>query len=95
MSDIAKKLRDVLALAAGSCDPEFNRALREAAAEIERLRAMLSWMGDYDPALVDAARERFRPNEQQAEIQHCGQCGAEIPPGDFHACPGLPGENQW
>ena len=73
MSDIAKKLRDMLALAAGSCDPEFNRALREAAAEIERLRARLA----------------------DAETQHCGQCGAEIPPGDFHACPGLPGENQW
>jgi hypothetical protein len=38
MSDIAKKLRDMHALAAGSCDPEFNRALLEAAGEIERLR---------------------------------------------------------
>jgi hypothetical protein len=48
MTDIAKKLRDMHALAAGSCDPEFNRALLEVAGEIERLRKALasceSWM---------------------------------------------------
>jgi hypothetical protein len=32
-------------------------------AEVERLRAMLAWMGNYDPALVDAAREKFRPTD--------------------------------
>lgn len=42
MSDIAKKLRDMHALAAGSCDPEFSWALLQAAAEIERLRAGLA-----------------------------------------------------
>lgn len=38
---IAQKLRDMHALAANSCDPEFNRALLEAADEIDRLRAAL------------------------------------------------------
>lgn len=32
-----QKLRDMAALAADGCDPELNRALLEAAAEIERL----------------------------------------------------------
>ncbi len=41
MTDIAKKLRDMHALAGSRCDPEFSRALLEAAAEIERLRATL------------------------------------------------------
>ena len=36
---LAEKLRDMNRLAAGSCDPEFNRALLDAADEIERLQA--------------------------------------------------------
>lgn len=34
---LAQKLRDMHALAADSCDPEYNRALLDAADEIERL----------------------------------------------------------
>ena len=56
---LAEKLRDMHALAADSCDPEFNRALLEAAAEIERLRGMISWMETYDPEMVERAREKF------------------------------------
>jgi hypothetical protein len=41
MSDIVERLRDMHASAADSCDPEYNRALLQAAAEIERLRAAL------------------------------------------------------
>lgn len=41
MTDIAKELRDMHAMAANSCDPQFNRAILKAAAEIERLRAIV------------------------------------------------------
>lgn len=40
---LAQKLRDMHALAAGSCDPEYNRALLKAADEIEHLRRALRW----------------------------------------------------
>lgn len=42
MADIAKELRGMHAMAANSCDPQFNRAILKAAAEIERLRAALA-----------------------------------------------------
>jgi hypothetical protein len=32
--------------------------------ENARLKEMISWMGNYDPALVDAAWERFRPDNR-------------------------------
>lgn len=35
--NLVKKLRDMHGLAADSCDPEFNRAILDAANEIERL----------------------------------------------------------
>lgn len=35
------------------------------------------------------------PNQIADEIEHCTDCGAEIGPNDYHACPGRPGENQW
>lgn len=40
--DIVAKLRDMHALAADSCDPQFSAALLEAADEIERLKLELS-----------------------------------------------------
>lgn len=43
---LAQKLRDMHALAADSCDPEFNRALLEAAGEIEHLLAHLETATD-------------------------------------------------
>ncbi len=36
---LAKKIRDMHALAADSCDPEYSMVMLEAAAEIERLKA--------------------------------------------------------
>lgn len=42
---LAKKLRDMHALAGDSCDPEYNKALLEAAAEIERLEAVVRRRG--------------------------------------------------
>ena len=38
--------------------------LAKAKAEIERLRAALSWIADHDPQIVIAAREKFGINEQ-------------------------------
>lgn len=35
-TNLSKKLRDMHALTADTCDPEFNRALIEAAEDIER-----------------------------------------------------------
>jgi hypothetical protein len=43
---LAKKLRDMHALAADSCDPEYSRALLEAADEIERLSALIHHASD-------------------------------------------------
>ena len=40
--NIVAKLRDMHALAADSCDPQFSAALLEAADEIERLKLELS-----------------------------------------------------
>ena len=40
--DIAANLREMHALAADSCDPEYNKALLDAADEIDRLRAALN-----------------------------------------------------
>jgi hypothetical protein len=68
MSDIAKKLRDMVALAARSCDPEYNRALRDAAAEIEQLRHHIA-------ALVEILRDKPCPSDGRSTIGGCQQCG--------------------
>lgn len=55
----------------GMADYEIARTtVRDAAAEIERLTAMLSWIADVDPQIVDAARDKFaRTPEQEAALQ--------------------------
>jgi hypothetical protein len=67
MSDILERLR----FDSARCEATFSKGVAtnidEAVAEIERLRAMLAWMGNYDPALVDAAREKFRPTDVSGE----------------------------
>ena len=38
---------------------------------------------------------RRADNRDGGAGDHCSQCGAEIPPGDIHGCPGYPGENEF
>jgi len=58
--DIVAKLRDMHALAADSCDPQFSAVLLEAADEIDRLRAevlrlreALQTIADWCPATCE------------------------------------------
>ena len=44
------------------CEPLDRRPTRGVKkAEIERLRAMVSWIETYEPELVDAAEAKFGP----------------------------------
>jgi hypothetical protein len=43
--------------------------LNEAHAEVERLTAALSWIGDHDPQIVEAAREKFALAGKEGVIQ--------------------------
>jgi len=58
MQDLPQRLRDI-EFSLKAFHQADKRTLREAADEIERLRAALSWMEDYDPELVVSARAKF------------------------------------
>lgn len=68
MTDIAKKLRDMHALAGKGCDPEFSRALLDAAAKIDRLGAERDvWKKramEYGARLARSMSEKIAVDEQ-------------------------------
>lgn len=98
MIDIVKELRSLASSDDGispyCCDGDVCEA---AAAEIERLRhgvrEISRFLDENRPGDASFVCAALLADEQSTE--HCRQCGAEIPPGDLHGCPGLPGENQW
>lgn len=55
MNQLAQKLRDMHALAGNACDPAYNRALLEAAKEIERQQARIA---DLEEQVLRALGER-------------------------------------
>lgn len=82
---LAAKLRAMHALAADSCDPEFNKALIEAADEIERLRAALNraiGFIEYElPMTGEKAAAGLRAvldNQQRVEITETENPGTEV-----------------
>lgn len=70
MSDIAKKLRDMHAMAAKGCDPEFNRALLDAAVEIDRQKVINRCLR---AALTDVVK-------WAAELRYYSEPGTEMAP---------------
>lgn len=68
MSDIVDRLSRTLSDLAGDDDAlfaEINEQRHEAIAEINRLRAMIAWMENMDPRLVDDARAALAKKEKK------------------------------
>ena len=52
--------------------------------------------GEFTTQEVEAILTVMRDGEDERKnlSDWCADCGAEIPPGDFHACQGRPGESE-